>query len=214
MATKAEIIQEINDNIIDNGNNEITAAILRPVLIAMVEQINEIIGDPLDLATDAKIIVDSINEVLNDPAQGIWLYTGEDNPNDVTLSGAQLGDFYSRTSGAVPVSYWVNEGEEWLELIDKRIAQGRSAIRVTPISTTVTDADDTIIYTGANAADIISIPAAAVAIVGRKIKVVNQFGTDINTNLSYFNYSGASVTVVPLNDTIVIQCDGTNWYKI
>jgi hypothetical protein len=63
--TEAEIIALINLHIVANGNNEITANILRPILQAMLLQTNDKIGELTDLGTtDKTSIVNALNEVL------------------------------------------------------------------------------------------------------------------------------------------------------
>lgn len=89
----------IQEFIIANGNNEITANVLRPILIAMLEQPNEIIGD-LELlnTTDTTTIVNAINSILNDVNQAVSGYVrihqGETNPNLTPPENYSVGDFY------------------------------------------------------------------------------------------------------------------------
>tara|TARA_R110000796_G_scaffold120506_1_gene234646 strand:+ start:19569 stop:20210 length:642 start_codon:yes stop_codon:yes gene_type:complete len=213
MSTPADVIQLINDEITDNGANLISAAVLRPVLIEMVNQINGVVGDPLLLSTVDKEIVGSINEVIASMTSTFTLFSGTDDPNTTAPVGATTGDFYSRTAGAVPISYWVLEGLVWLELVDRTVAQSIKTIRNVIISTTVSSEDDTIVYNGTNPADIITIPAANVS-VGRIIRVINSSPSSILFSLPYTEYSGAEVSTIPLSDKILIQSNGTNWFKI
>lgn len=64
MPTFAEVLAEINANIVPNGNNEITADVLRPILEAMLQQPSELIGDMTELTTaETATLVDAINSV-------------------------------------------------------------------------------------------------------------------------------------------------------
>lgn len=59
-----EVIALINAEIVANGNQEITADVLRPILLAMLQQPNDLIGDLNDLTTTANDnLVNAINEI-------------------------------------------------------------------------------------------------------------------------------------------------------
>ena len=214
MATEASVIALINDGITDNGNNEVTAAVLRPILIAMVEQINDLVGDPANLTTTAQVIVDAINEVKDEISTVITVFAGTDDPNTTPPAGATLGDFYSRTSGGFPISYWTFEGLVWIELVDKRVAQSRQNIRISAIATAFTDTDDTVVYSGASVI-VIDIPTPGAAYLGRIITIANQHSSSINTNITYLSIDdGDSITEMKELSRTQLQCDGTNWYQI
>lgn len=212
MATKQDAINAINNAITDNGNNAITASVLRPVLIYMVEQVNDIIGVPAELSTTTEILVDAINEVSQN-ATGSQILSGADDPNNTPPANASLGDFYSRTSNGTPISYWVLDGTGWIELVDKKSAQNNNAIRKVAVSSSFNDEDYTIRYQGSNAADVITIPAAN-ASSERVINIINSHVADINTSLPYIDYTGASVTTIPATNKLTLQSDGTDWIKI
>lgn len=211
--TPQTIITLINNSITDNGNNEISAAVLRPVLLAIINYIDQTFGNPDDLSTTAKIFVDSINELIGDANSVFSLRTGTDDPNVTPPSEFNLGDFYSRTSGGNPISYWNFDGSNWIELVGKKSAQGNSSIRTVAISATVQDVDDTIIYNGADGNDVITIPTAANSIE-RKLIMINQHSEDISTSISFIDFLGLSTLAVTANGKTIIQSDGTNWYKI
>jgi hypothetical protein len=214
MATPANVIALINSGITDNGNNEVTAAVLRPILIAMVDQINDLVGDPDNLTTTAQVIVDAINEVKQQISTVITIFAGTDNPNTTPPAGATLGDFYSRTLTGVPISYWTYEGTVWIELVDKRIAQSRQNIRISAIATAFTDTDDTVLYNGI-IDNLIGIPTPAAIYLGRIITIVNQSLSNIQTNIAYLSINqGASSLDVAPESKIKLQCDGTNWYQL
>ena len=62
----AQVLALIQAEIVANGNNEITANVLRPVLEAMLEQPNDLIGDLGDLETsDQSNLVAAINEIIS-----------------------------------------------------------------------------------------------------------------------------------------------------
>lgn len=64
--TLQQVLDLINAEIIANGNNEITANVLRPILEAMVEQPNDLIGLLGDLNTaDQTSIVNAINSIYS-----------------------------------------------------------------------------------------------------------------------------------------------------
>lgn len=61
-----QVLALIQQFIVANGNNEITANVLRPILEAILAQPNELIGDLGDLqTTDQSNLVSAINEVLD-----------------------------------------------------------------------------------------------------------------------------------------------------
>lgn len=64
--TLQDVLNLINSEIVANGNQEITADVLRPILEAMVQQPNDLIGDLGDLQTaDVSNIVNAINSILS-----------------------------------------------------------------------------------------------------------------------------------------------------
>ncbi len=64
--TLQDILNLINAEIVANGNQEITADVLRPILEAMIQQPNDLIGDLGDLQTsDISNIVNAINSILS-----------------------------------------------------------------------------------------------------------------------------------------------------
>ena len=66
MNTPQDLINLINASIITNGNNEITAIVLNPILIDIVTQYDDLIGDLNNLlTTDQSSLVNAINEVFS-----------------------------------------------------------------------------------------------------------------------------------------------------
>lgn len=124
--TLAEVITLINSEIIPNNNNEITANVLRPILIEMLQQPNDLIGDLSTLTTaDSSNVVKAINELQNDLSQigGINVFQGAGSPNSNPPTGAVIADFYSEldVSSSV-VGLWINGGNNWVRLSDKYIS--------------------------------------------------------------------------------------------
>ena len=117
--SREEIIQIITENIYPNGNNEITANVLNPVLDAMVNQINDITGDLGDLAsTDTSNLVNSINSVIQQfqdiDSNSVKLHSGIDNPNDVPPANYNTADFYIQEDiNGDPLYLWQFNGIRW-----------------------------------------------------------------------------------------------------
>lgn len=95
--TEAEVLSLITSNIVANGNQEITADVLRPILVELLRQPNILIGDLGDLQTANKNnLVDAINEALqgSGSGSGIKIETGTKDPKVNPPSGLFIGDFY------------------------------------------------------------------------------------------------------------------------
>lgn len=116
--TKAQLIALINQYITSNHNNEITGLIQNGVLQAMVNQINDLVGDLSLLNTvDNNDIVEAINWVVSQLGNSVQIHAGVSDPN-VTPPGAYaIGDFYSQEDGSNnPVALWVYDGVSWVNL--------------------------------------------------------------------------------------------------
>lgn len=115
--TQQEVIDLINKWIVTNGNNEITAEVLNPVLQALSEQPNELIGDLEQLNTVAQDnLVNAINEILTEITSnsGIKLHSGIDDPNDVPPLTYDIADFYIENDIlGNPQVLWQYNGIEW-----------------------------------------------------------------------------------------------------
>lgn len=118
--TYAEVLTQINTYIVANGNNEITANVLNPILQIMTDFTNNTIGDLADLTTDENdTIVDAINslkanvDTITDGS--VQLYTGTDDPNDVPPPSYTYADFYMQLDiDSLPVYLWQYNGIEWV----------------------------------------------------------------------------------------------------
>lgn len=117
--TYAQVIALINQYIITNGNNEITANILNPVLQFITNFANNTIGDLDDLTTDQQDdIVSAINSIKQNfddlVNKGIQLHTGINNPNIIPPSSYNYADFYMQLDiDQNPVYLWQWNGLEW-----------------------------------------------------------------------------------------------------
>src|SRR5690554_6667134 len=114
-----DVIDLINQWIVENNNNEITANILNPVLIAMIQQPNLLIGDLGDLSTgENDNIVDAINWILTQISSGgITIHVGQNNPNDIPPVTYIVGDFYSQLDVMNnPLYLWQYTGTEWARI--------------------------------------------------------------------------------------------------
>lgn len=66
MQTLAQLLSSITTTIVPNGNNDITADVLRPILVAIAEYIDQEVGNREDLeTTDQTNIVAAINELID-----------------------------------------------------------------------------------------------------------------------------------------------------
>src|SRR5690554_607664 len=117
--TLQEVIDLINDYIVENHNQEITGDILNGVLLAMLQQPNELIGDLSDLTTgDNATIVEAINWIVSNLNSGSQVHVGEDNPNVTPPADFAIGDFYSQIDEFLnPVALYVYAGTSWVNLV-------------------------------------------------------------------------------------------------
>ena len=117
--TEAQIIAQIEQFIIENGNQEITANILRPILISITDQINDKVGglDQLNTA-DQSSVVASINSLLDDfPSAGnIVIHPGENNPNNTPPTNFEITDYYWQTAAGATVALWQYNGQSWVTI--------------------------------------------------------------------------------------------------
>lgn len=139
--TEAQVLSEINTYIVANGNNEITANVLNPVLVAMLEQPNDKVGELTDLdTTDKTTIVAAINELVNSASSGFKIHTGAADPNVTPPGSFGIGDWYIRSG----TSLYQYNGSSWILL--------SSGAGITNLSTSATATTRTIISdTGTNA---------------------------------------------------------------
>lgn len=134
---EAAVLALINEFIVANGNNEITADVLRPILVAMLEQPNDKVGELGDLDTvDQSSIVNAINELVNAASTNFTIHVGSDDPNVTPPGSFGIGDWYIR-SGTELYQY---NGNEWILLSDD---SGETNLSVVQSATDVTINSDT-----------------------------------------------------------------------
>lgn len=119
LPTYATVLSQINTYIVANGNNEITANVLNPILELMLDFANNNIGDLDTLTTDEKnSIVEAINSLKQNfddlVNNGVQLYTGINNPNITPPPTFNYADFYMQVDiDSLPVKLWQWNGFEW-----------------------------------------------------------------------------------------------------
>ena len=117
----ATVLEQINTYIVANGNNEITANVLNPILKLMLDFANNNIGDLDTLTTDEKnSIVESINSLKQNfddlVNNGVQLYTGIDDPNVTPPPTYNYADFYMQLDiDSLPVKLWQWNGFVWTD---------------------------------------------------------------------------------------------------
>lgn len=110
---EAAVLSLINLYIVANGNNEITADVLRPVLVAMLQQPNDKVGELGDLDTsDQSSIVNAINELVSSSSGGFTVHAGTQDPNVTPPGSFGIGDWYVRNGSSL---YQYN-GDTWVLL--------------------------------------------------------------------------------------------------
>lgn len=115
-----EVLDLINQFIVANGNNEITADVLRPILEAMVSQPNILIGTLSQLQTsDQSNLVAAINEVYGMIGTitdlGVQLHEGTADPNITPPTEYNIADFYiQKDLSNNPIQLWQYNGVSWI----------------------------------------------------------------------------------------------------
>lgn len=117
-----QVIDNINQYIVENHNNEITANVLNPILIELAN-LFDIVGDLSDLTTeDTSSIVNAINELVESISEiaGINKFYGTTNPNQTPPVGYADGDLYFRTASFLgnPYTVYIYNGITWVEIRD------------------------------------------------------------------------------------------------
>lgn len=127
--TYAQVLTQINTYIVANGNNEITANVLNPILQIMTNFTNNNIGDLSTLTTDEKnSIVEAINSLKQNfddlVNNGVQLYTGIDDPNTTPPPTYNYADFYMQLDiDSLPVQLWQWNGFVWTDSSDEPATQ-------------------------------------------------------------------------------------------
>jgi len=209
--TKQEIIAIIEETIVTNGTNSITANLLRPVLVSMATQINDVVGvlTNLDTQTEANL-VSALNEVFNLSAGGITILTGTADPNLTSPPVVNLGDFYNRTSNGSTIEFYIYNGQTFVLLINSNA--NNNSVLVANGSSNFGNNMNTLVYNGANASDIITIPLASVNTF-RELTIVNSSAVEINTNIPYKDFAYTDATEILPNSSITIKSNSTLWLR-
>lgn len=128
----AVILAAIENQIVPNANNEITADVLRPILIDLLNFTDETVGDLTDLSTsDNSNIVSAVNELKSaiDNINEVVFLTGMADPNVTPPPTYEIGDFYIQLDGLNnPINLYIYNGVEWFRFgapnLEEVIAQG------------------------------------------------------------------------------------------
>lgn len=149
LPTYATALSQINTFIVSNGNNEITANVLNPVLKVILDFANNNIGDLATLTTDEKnSIVESINSLKENfddlVNKGVQLHTGTADPNITPPATYNYADFYMQLDvDDLPVKLWQWNGEEWTDESQNPTIQSDNVINNSSVTgITVTNALD------------------------------------------------------------------------
>lgn len=206
--TRAEVLTLINTNIVTNGNNEITAEVLNPVLSAIVNQINDLVGNPSNLPIGETNVIDALNNIT---PQNIQIHTGTANPNDTPPSSFNVGDFYSQTLSSVIIAFWQYNGIQWVEILSRQEQKQRNVSTGTG-NYNVLSTDDCVIYNAVSGGFTITMPD--LVLNQEKIfTLVNR--SNYNQTISSYNLlSSGSTTEFTANTVLKLISDGLNWYKI
>lgn len=136
-----DVINLIQTWIVENGNEEITADVLRPILEAMVNQPNDLIGDLDDLdTTDRTNLVAAINEVktIAENNIGLVIHYGDTTPLVTPPASFGLGDFFAQviSPSTAIVSFWQYNGAEWVKIEPNKIKTVFRFVSLVGITTT------------------------------------------------------------------------------
>lgn len=118
--TREELIDTIQRFIRENGSNEITATILRPILTDMVNYVNDVTGNLRDLATGEKEnLVGALNAVLEQAQKRnneIKIHTGNKADPAQWTGSYKTGDFYGYVSQGNIQGFWQYNGRQWVSV--------------------------------------------------------------------------------------------------
>lgn len=121
--TDAQLIAYINQYIITNGVNAITAAVLNPILQAIRQRSQDVTGNPEELTTSVTTnlvaAINSLQALINDfEFAGVQVYSGTDNPNDTEPASFNVGDFYKQVDGGGnTIELFQYNGTSWVSYV-------------------------------------------------------------------------------------------------
>lgn len=136
--TYSEVINQVNTFIVTNGNNEITAAVLNPVLKFITDFANNHMGDLSSLTTsETENLVSAINSLKEDldnsSSNSVKLYTGVENPNTVPPTNFNYADFYMQIDSidSSPIVLWQWDGFNWVQSSEFEILNNKRGVFTT-----------------------------------------------------------------------------------
>lgn len=155
--TYATVLNQLNTFIVANGNNEITANVLNPILKLILDFANNTIGDLEDLTTDEKEnIVAAINSlkenIENINTNSVQLYNGVDDPYTTPPASFTYADFYMQLdfTTSEPIKLWQFNGFEWVDYSEVPSTQSDNVQNNSNVSgSSVTDALNTLLVNSA-----------------------------------------------------------------
>jgi len=114
----ADVLEQIQEFIVANGSNDITADVLRPILESILGQPNELIGDLGDSTVDGSTIVEMLNALKEDleAVSGITIHTGTNTPLVSPPVTFLRGDFFAQIVASVSISFWQFNGLTWVPI--------------------------------------------------------------------------------------------------
>jgi hypothetical protein len=205
--TPSELITLINNKITSNSNNEITAEVLRPVLTAMVNQINSLVGNKNNLPIGENNVISSLNNINN---SGITIHNGIENPNETPPVSFNLGDFYKEEVNGIIIGFWQYNGNQWTEIITRQQQKERNITSIIN-NYTVIDMDDIIVFLGSSNS-LLTLPNPEIY-NNRIITILNESIYYLNLNM-YVGTGFTVLSVVNKNEVLKIASNGLSWRKI
>ncbi len=204
-----DVLTLINNEITANGNNEITGDVLRPVLIAIVNQINDLVGGVGDLPIGSSTVIEAINNI---PQSTGVIHTGLTNPNNTPPPSFNIGDFYSQTASSIVIAFWQYNGIKWVEVLSRLEHKLRNYIEVTENYKIDYYTDDIILYNGDDNVHLISFPDVLLA-VNKTFVIINNSIYDINIQ-DYYDLDNVIAVKLLANTSIKIVSNGIKWQQI
>lgn len=193
MATPSysDVINEINTFIVANGNNEITANVLNPILAIITDFANNHMGDLSTLTTDeTDTLVDAINSLKQNiddiVGNSVQLHTGNTDPNVTPPSSFNYADFYMQLSPLdnTPIQLWQYNGFNW-------VYAGGGQVRSQ--SFTYTSPNNTFILSG-NVTELIDVIIDHGSNYNSAATVAN--GNEVTIATSGILYGGESIRII------------------
>ena len=205
--TPSQLITYINNQITSNGNNEITAEVLRPILTAMVNQINSLVGNKNNLPTGETNLISALNNINT---SGITIHSGIEDPNETSPVSFNLGDFYKQEVDNVIIDFWQYNGNQWIEIITRQEQKERNVTSISD-SYSIIDTDDIIIYLG-NSGKTLTLPDASLYF-NRILRIANFSSFILNLSRS-ISVNFTIKTTIGNSENILIVSDGFIWRQI